>query len=508
MVWYQLIRFGARQVKTDKQHQGIRELAETQLRGHAPGPQSQSPETRASACQALSCDSDGGRRAGGAFSLGKGLLPPLVEEPGLWPQKPATNALAGGTHFCWGPRAPGSRQKSRATNPTFNPRSFLLRNPNDEFEQFPMDEEGEGNESTWTETRNISFNRSSPLQRPPPVFISDAAAGYLTSPWLTRLVPSIYTGVVLISLPLNLLAVAVFVLKMKVKKPAVVYMLHLATADVLFVSVLPFKISYYFAGSDWKFGSGMCRFTTAAFYCNMYASVMLMTAISVDRFLAVVYPIQALSWRTLGRACFTSLAIWAMAIAGVLPLLLREQTARVPGLNITTCHDVLNATLLQGFYAYYFSAFSAIFFFVPLIISSVCYVSIIRCLSSSTVASQSNKSRAVLLSTAVFCIFLICFGPTNVLLITHYLFLSHSAATEAAYFAYLLCVCISSVSCCIDPLIYYYASSECQRHLYSILCCKENVDPNSYNSSGQLMASKMDTSSANMNNSIYKKLLA
>ncbi|KAM6156908.1 proteinase-activated receptor 1 [Erethizon dorsatum] len=416
--------------------------------------------------------------------------------------------LAAGLSLCRPlPASARAREpESRATNPTLNPRSFLLRNSNDVFEQFPMDEEGEANGSTSTETRNISFNKSSPLQKPPP-FISEDASSYLTSPWLTRFVPSVYTGVVLISLPLNLLAVAVFVLKMKVKKPAVVYMLHLAAADVLFVSVLPFKISYYFSGSNWKFGSEMCRFTTAAFYCNMYASVMLMTAISVDRFLAVVYPIQALSWRTLGRASFTSLAIWAMAVAGVLPLLLREQTARVPGLNITTCHDVLNETLLEGFYAYYFSAFSAVFFFVPLIISTICYVSIIRCLSSSTVASQSNKSRAVFLSAAVFCIFLICFGPTNVLLITHYLFLSHSPATEAAYFAYLLCVCISSVSCCIDPLIYYYASSECQRHLYSILCCKENVDPNSYNSSGQLMASKMDTSSTNMNNSIYKKLL-
>ncbi|XP_003470285.2 proteinase-activated receptor 1 [Cavia porcellus] len=396
---------------------------------------------------------------------------------------------------------------SRAANPTLNPRSFLLRSSNEEFEQFPMDEEGEADSSTAPETRNTFFNKSSPLRKPHQPFISEDASGYLTSSWLTRFVPFVYTTVVLVSLPLNLLAIAVFVLKMKVKKPAVVYMLHLAMADVLFVSVLPFKISYYFSGSDWKFGSEMCRFTTAAFYGNMYASVMLMTAISVDRFLAVVYPIQALSWRTLGRASFTSLAIWAMAIAGVLPLLLREQTVQVPGLNITTCHDVLNETLLEGFYAYYFSAFSAVFFFVPLIISSICYVSIIRCLSASTVASQSNKSRAVFLSAAVFCIFLICFGPTNILLITHYLFLSHSPATEAAYFAYLLCVCVSSVSCCIDPLIYYYASSECQRHLYSILCCKENVDPNSYNSSGQLMASKMDTISANMNNSIYKKLL-
>ncbi|XP_037657201.1 proteinase-activated receptor 1 [Choloepus didactylus] len=418
--------------------------------------------------------------------------------------------LATGLSLC-GPllsaRTRARKAESKAENATAVPRSFLLRKSVDVFEPFPNEDSEEKNESWITEDRLSFINKSNPLQKRPPVFISKDASGYLTSRWLTLFIPSVYTGVFIVSLPLNVLAIVVFVLKMKIKKPAVVYMLHLATADVLFVSVLPFKISYYFSGSDWKFGSEMCRFITAAFYCNMYASIMLMTVISVDRFLAVVYPIQSLSWRTLGRASFTCLAIWAVALGGVVPLLLKEQTTRVPGLNITTCHDVLNETLLEGYYAYYFSAFSAVFFFVPLVISTVCYVCIIRCLSSSTVANQNKKSRALFLSAAVFCIFVICFGPTNVLLIMHYSFFSHNSATEAAYFAYLLCVCVSSISCCIDPLVYYYASSECQRYLYSILCGKESSDAGSYNSSGQLMASKMDTCSTNLNNSIYKKLL-
>ncbi|KAK2502155.1 hypothetical protein MC885_013664 [Smutsia gigantea] len=228
---------------------------------------------------------------------------------------------------------------------------------------------------------------------------------------------------------------------------------HLAVADVLFVSALPFKISYYFSGSDWKFGSEMCRFVTAAFCCTMYASIMFMTVISVGRFLAVVRPIQSLSGRTLGRAPFTRLADWAVPVAGVVPLLLKEQPP-----------------------------------------------------SSSTVANQNKKSRALFLSAAVFCIF-ICFGPTKGLLILHYSFLSHISATEAASSAYLLCVCVSSISCCIDPLIYYFVSSQCQRYLYGILCCKGSSNPSSYNSSGQLMARKMDTCSSNLNNSIYKKLL-
>ncbi|XP_006873366.1 PREDICTED: proteinase-activated receptor 1 [Chrysochloris asiatica] len=400
------------------------------------------------------------------------------------------------------------RPESKLENATLVPRSFVIRNSVDIYEKIPPDVYEEKDENNFTEERFTSINKSHLLQKPPPIFISKEASSYLTSPWLTLFVPAVYTGVFIMSLPLNIMAIVVFIMKMKIKKPAVVYMLHLATADVLFVTVLPFKISYYFSGSDWKFGSEMCRFVTAAFYCNMYASIMLMTVISIDRFLAVVYPMQSLSWRTLGRASFACLTIWAVAIGGVVPLVLKEQTTQVPGLNITTCHDVLNETMHNNYFVYYFTSFSAIFFFVPLAISTVCYVSIIRCLSSSTVAQQSKKTRALFLSAAVFCIFIICFGPTNVLLIMHYSLFSSNSSMESAYFAYLLCVCVSSLSCCIDPLIYYYASSDCQRHLYSILCCKESSGPISYNSSGQLMTSKMDTCSTNLNSSIYKKLLA
>ncbi|XP_009699991.1 PREDICTED: proteinase-activated receptor 1-like, partial [Cariama cristata] len=79
-------------------------------------------------------------------------------------------------------------------------------------------------------------------------------------------------------------SILVFLKKMKIEKPAVVYMLNLALADVLFVSVLPFKIAYHFSGNDWAFGPQMCRFITAAFYCNileyLYFAYLLCVCIS------------------------------------------------------------------------------------------------------------------------------------------------------------------------------------------------------------------------------------
>ncbi|XP_048360306.1 proteinase-activated receptor 1-like [Sphaerodactylus townsendi] len=282
------------------------------------------------------------------------------------------------------------------------------------------------------------------------------------------------------------MAILMFVVKIKLKKPATVYMLNLASADVLFVSVLPFKISYHFSGHNWTFGAGMCRFVTATFYCNMYCSILLMTVISIDRFLAVAYPIQALSWRTVKRASVVCFVIWFVAIAGTIPLLIMEQTTRIPQLGITTCLYVLEVSVVMKIFRYYFATLTIIFFFVPLIISVSCYICIIRKLSSCKITTEKRckKRRAIFLSVAVLCSFIFCFGPANVLALAQYILLSEDQKFEGLTFAYFLTVCIGTINCCIDPLIYYYASSECQRQVSNLLCKKKDSEIDKSNQTG------------------------
>ncbi|XP_056396377.1 proteinase-activated receptor 1-like [Hyla sarda] len=377
--------------------------------------------------------------------------------------------------------------------------------PVDDFEDFPDDAIDASGEESGYEPNMPNF-RSRSVITEIKKNITTQAEHYLSDQWLTRIVPSVYTLVFIVALPLNVIAIIIFLFKMKVKKPAVVYMLNLAAADVLFVSVLPFNIIYRFSGNDWLFGSGMCRFVTAAFYCNMYCSILLMTSISVDRFLAVVYPMHSLSWRTMSRAWLVCSLIWIISIASVVPLFLSEQTQHIASLEITTCHDVLDLKDLKTFYLYYFSTFILLFFFFPLIITTISYVFIIRCLSSSGIENSCKKTRALVLAVIVLCVFIMCFGPTNCIFLVHYLYFYHGA-NESLYFAYILCACFSSISCCLDPLIYYYASSQCQRYLYRLLCCKKADEPIS--SSAHLMssASKNETGITSVKNSIYRKLL-
>ncbi|XP_053154509.1 proteinase-activated receptor 1-like isoform X4 [Hemicordylus capensis] len=297
---------------------------------------------------------------------------------------------------------------------------------------------------------------------------------HLTSLLLTRVIPSLETFVIALSVPLNVMAILIFVIKIHPKKPALVYMLNLASADLFFAITLPFKVAYHFSGHNWVFGPGLCRFVTTTFFGNMYCSILLMMAISIDRFLGVAYPMQSLSWRTVRRANMVCLAIWIAAIAGMIPLLMTEQTKRIPHLNITTCLDMLDVTVTMKHLRYYFSALSVIFFFIPFIISTTCYVGIIRTLSSPNVAAKpGNRRRAILLSAAVLCTFILCFGPNNVIMLV----LSCNHRLEWLYLVYMVTHSTGVMNSCIDPLIYYYASSKYKRQILNLLHCKKHSDP-------------------------------
>uniref|UniRef100_A0A8C1WYX6 Proteinase-activated receptor 1 n=1 Tax=Cyprinus carpio TaxID=7962 RepID=A0A8C1WYX6_CYPCA len=337
--------------------------------------------------------------------------------------------------------------------------------------------------------------------------ISPEASSFLTGRVVTAVIPTIYIVVFIISAPLNLLALVMFVRKVRPKKPAAIYMINLACADLLFVLLLPFKIAYHYNGNNWIYGAGMCRFVTAAFYCNMYCSVLLMMCISVDRFMAVVYPMDSLTWRSPQTASIVCAAMWLLSIGGVTPLLISSQTIHLPDLGITTCHDVLDIHHLREYYLYFFPIISSLFFFIPLIFSTVCYVRIIQALCAANVDNRTKKTRAVFMAVTVFAVFVICFAPTNIILLAHYVQFAHKH-NDASYAAYLVSTCIGSVSCCLDPLMYYFGSSQCQKQVLAFLKCQgASGIERSAQFTSTTRSSKLETFKSSVS-SQYRKLMA
>ncbi|XP_016384249.1 proteinase-activated receptor 1-like isoform X1 [Sinocyclocheilus rhinocerous] len=324
-----------------------------------------------------------------------------------------------------------------------------------------------------TDPNAARFNRTTiPILR-----ISDKAVDFLKSPLVTRIMPSFYIFIIFISLPLNALALVAFTCRIRAKKPAVIYMSHLACVDLLFTLLLPLKIHYQLNASDWVFGEAACRVLSAAYYCYMYCSILLMMSMSVDRLLAVVFPIASLTWRSARKATCVCVLVWLLALAGTVPLLSITQTFKIKDVGIT-CHDALihNDPTDQQ-YMYQFSILSCVYYFVPLIVTLVSYSTIIFVLrtKSNQFAKSSSLSekrrRAAIMAIAVLMVFVVCFAPTNGILLYHCVLLAtgfNSGEGDSSYAAYLLAVCLGSASVFLDPLLYYYGSSQCRQKIISV----------------------------------------
>lgn len=71
-----------------------------------------------------------------------------------------------------------------------------------------------------------------------------------------------------------------------------VYLINLSVADLLYISTLPLWIDYFLQRDDWIHGQESCKLFGFIFYTNIYVSIAFLCCISLDRYLAVAYPLR------------------------------------------------------------------------------------------------------------------------------------------------------------------------------------------------------------------------
>ncbi|NXG22634.1 PAR2 protein, partial [Grallaria varia] len=299
--------------------------------------------------------------------------------------------------------------------------------------------------------------------------VDEFAAEVLTGKLTTVYVPIVYILVFIIGLPSNAVALWVFFFRTKKKHPAVIYMVNLALADLLFVVWFPLKIAYHLNGNNWLFGEGLCKVVVGFFYGNMYCSILFITCLSVQRYCVVVNP-MAHSRKKSEIALGVSIAIWILILLGTIPLYLVDQTVYIPNLNITTCHDVLPENVLVHDMFSYFLSLAIGLFLIPAIVTAVSYILMINTLNATVIEDGKKRIRAIKLIIVVLSIYLFCFTPSNVLIIVHYMLIKANGQSYM-YAWYITALCLSTLNSCIDPFIYYYISKDFRDNLkYTLIC--------------------------------------
>ncbi|XP_056370729.1 proteinase-activated receptor 3 isoform X2 [Oenanthe melanoleuca] len=281
--------------------------------------------------------------------------------------------------------------------------------------------------------------------------VSNTTLEYLTSSLSTKLIPAIYLSAVLLGVPSNAITLWMLLFRIRSVCTAVLYT-NLAVSDLLFCIMLPFKIAYHINGNNWIFGEAACRAATAVFYGNMYCSILLLTCISVSRYVAIVHPFTYKRLPKRAYATAACAAVWACVFLYMLPLAIMQQSYHVKQLGIYTCHDVHSACeAVSSFQFYYYVSLAVFGFVVPLATIVFCYVSIICTLKTQ------EWFWYVKVSLLILTIFAICFVPSNIILIIHHINYYYYN-TDGLYSFYLIALCLSSLNSCLDPFLYFLMS--------------------------------------------------
>ncbi|XP_060901720.1 lysophosphatidic acid receptor 6-like [Labrus mixtus] len=142
---------------------------------------------------------------------------------------------------------------------------------------------------------------------------------------ITEVVPkpqslySVVFGCILaLGLPLNAVSLWTLLRHHSLKSPSAVFMVNLAVSDLLLVVSLPMRV-YYYATGTWPLGNLVCNLITMLFHNNIRSSAFFITFISVDRLLAVVYPLRSRHLRTSSNAWKAVVFVWLLVLVINIP---------------------------------------------------------------------------------------------------------------------------------------------------------------------------------------------
>ncbi|XP_040281397.1 lysophosphatidic acid receptor 6 [Bufo bufo] len=281
----------------------------------------------------------------------------------------------------------------------------------------------------------------------------------------------VFSMVFVLGVIANCVALYIFTCSLKVRNETTTYMINLAISDLLFVFTLPFRI-FYFAARHWPFGDILCKISVTLFYTNMYGSILFLTCISVDRYLAIVYPFRSKTIRTKRNAKIVCLAVWFTVLMGSASSSFFQSTNANNKNNATkACFENFSEDTWKTYLSKIVIFIEIVGFFIPLILNVFCSTMVLKTLKKPVTLSRSklNKTKVLKMIVVHLAIYCFCFIPYNVNLVLYSLMrtqvFSNCSVKAAVRTMYPITLCIAVSNCCFDPIIYYFTSETIQNSI-------------------------------------------
>lgn len=186
-------------------------------------------------------------------------------------------------------------------------------------------------------------------------------------------VTSAYLLIFLTGLSGNLLTCAVIAKHKKMRNPTNLYLVSLAASDLLVLLFgMPLEIYDLWQNYPFPFGEGGCYFKTFLFETVCFASILNVTSLSVERYIAVVHPLKTRYLSTNQHAKRVITIIWLASMICAIPNTSLHGIYYLP----ERMEESAICTVLKPLWIYnlVMQITTVCFFFVPMMVISVLYL--------------------------------------------------------------------------------------------------------------------------------------
>ncbi|XP_073511441.1 formyl peptide receptor 2-like [Phyllobates terribilis] len=277
--------------------------------------------------------------------------------------------------------------------------------------------------------------------------------------FLKKMAITLYSIVFALGIISNGLVIWIAGFRMK-KTISAVWFLHLAIADFLCCESLPLRIAEWASIFSYELDFVYCILNMILFTLNMTTSVLLLMAMSIDRWVSIMWPIWAKVHRTGKLMRISAVFIWwlSLILTGLVYTLYRYHVGELGELCV--------------YYYYYLHPYNSklyhliqlvrlvIMFLIPFLTIFTSYVTIFYKIRKCKRSQRSQRSSRII-TTVILCFF-ICWFPYYIFPLTYIYYeysiifpIVHTIITTLAY-----------LNSCINPIIYVFMGRDFQQGFF------------------------------------------
>ncbi|CAG2112324.1 unnamed protein product, partial [Medioppia subpectinata] len=152
------------------------------------------------------------------------------------------------------------------------------------------------------------------------------------------------------------------------------YLFSLAISDLLLLILgLPQELYLLWQKYPYVFGESVCILRGFTSEMSTNASILTITAFTVERYVAICHPLKAHTMSQLPRAIKSILIVWALGAICAIPVAWQFGIIYVP-YSGRQLYDSAQCTVKQVIFKYGFEIATLVFFIIPITVISVLYV--------------------------------------------------------------------------------------------------------------------------------------